>query len=40
MLKVHFRDGGSWLSILTAKYLLRKAIGPLWSYRLRMRLRP
>ncbi len=40
MLKVHFRDGGSWFSVLAAKYLLRRAIGPLWSYRLKMRLRP
>ena len=39
MLKVHFRDGGSWFSLLAAKYLLRRAIGPLWNYRLRMRLR-
>jgi glycosyltransferase involved in cell wall biosynthesis len=38
MLKVHFRDGGSWFSVLAAKYLLRRAIGPLWSYRLKMRI--
>lgn len=38
MLKVHFRDGGSWLSIITAKYLIRKLIAPLWRLRMRMRL--
>lgn len=39
MLKVHFRDGGSWFSVLAAKYLLRKMLGPIWDYRLRLRLR-
>jgi len=38
MLKVHYRDGGSWLSIITAKYLIRKLIAPLWRLRMRMRL--
>jgi glycosyltransferase involved in cell wall biosynthesis len=38
MLKVHFREGGSWFSILTAKYFVRKLIGPLWSLRMRARL--
>ena len=38
MLKVHFRDGGSWFSILTAKYVIRKLIAPLWRLRMRMRL--
>lgn len=40
MLKVHFRDGGSWFSVLAAKYLFRKMLGPIWDYRLRLRLRP
>ena len=39
MLKVHYRDGGSWLSIIQAKYYIRKAIGPFWHLRTRMRLR-
>lgn len=34
MLRVHLRDGGSWLSILPAKYLIRKMIAPLWRRRL------
>lgn len=38
MLKVHYRDGGSWLSIITAKYLIRKLIAPLWTLRMRGRL--
>ena len=29
MLKVHYRDGGSWLGILPAKYALRKLVAPL-----------
>ncbi|MBN2386523.1 MAG: glycosyltransferase [Anaerolineales bacterium] len=39
MLRVHFRDGGSWFSPITVKYLIRKAIGPLWRYRLKWRMR-
>jgi glycosyltransferase involved in cell wall biosynthesis len=34
MLRIHFRDGGSWLGVLPLKYLLRKMTGPLWRYRL------
>ncbi len=30
MLRVHYRDGGSFFSILVAKYYLRKLIAPLW----------
>jgi len=39
MLRVHFRDGGSWFSVITAKYLVRKTIGPLWRLRLKRRMR-
>ena len=39
MLKVHYRDGGSWFSIIQAKYYIRRAIGPLWRLRMLMRLR-
>ncbi len=39
MLKVHYRDGGSWFSILQAKYYLRKAMEPLWRLRMQLRLR-
>jgi glycosyltransferase involved in cell wall biosynthesis len=38
MVRIHFRDGGSWFSALTAKYIIRKAIGPLWRLRLRWRM--
>ena len=39
MLKVHYRDGGSWLGVLPAKYLLRKLVAPLINARRRTRLR-
>jgi glycosyltransferase involved in cell wall biosynthesis len=38
MLKVHYRDGGSWLGILPAKYILRKAVAPLINARRRKRM--
>jgi glycosyltransferase involved in cell wall biosynthesis len=38
MLKVHFRDGGSWFSIITAKALIRRLLAPFWGLRLRLRL--
>jgi glycosyltransferase involved in cell wall biosynthesis len=31
MLRIHRRDGGSWFSILVAKYWIRKLIAPLWN---------
>jgi glycosyltransferase involved in cell wall biosynthesis len=40
MLKVHFRDGGSWFGVLPAKYGLRKIVAPLINARRRARLRP
>lgn len=39
MLKVHFRDGGSWLGVLPGKYLLRKLVGPLITARRRSKVR-
>jgi len=39
MLRVHFRDGGSKLSVITAKYLIRKLVAPIWKYRLLWRLK-
>jgi glycosyltransferase involved in cell wall biosynthesis len=39
MLRVHYRDGGSWLGILPAKYLIRKAVAPLINARRRFMLR-
>lgn len=35
MLRVHYRDGGSFFSPIVAKYYLRKVIGPLWKWRIR-----
>ncbi len=35
MLKVHYRDGGSFFSPIVAKYYLRKIIGPLWKWRIK-----
>ena len=39
MVRVHYRDGGSPISIITIKYLIRRLIGPLWRYRLQLRLK-
>ena len=39
MIRVHYRDGGSFFSIIVAKYYIRKLIGPLWNWRRRMMLR-
>ena len=39
MLKVHFRDGGTWFGVLPAKYGLRKVVAPLINARRRLRLR-
>jgi len=35
MVRVHYRDGGSFLSVIVAKYYLRKLIAPLWNWRRR-----
>ena len=39
MLKVHFRDGGTWFGVLPAKYGIRKVVAPLINARRRLRLR-
>jgi glycosyltransferase involved in cell wall biosynthesis len=39
MIRVHYRDGGSPLSIIVAKYYLRRLIAPLWNRRRRRMLR-
>jgi glycosyltransferase involved in cell wall biosynthesis len=39
MLRVHYRDGGNFFSILVAKYYLRKLIAPLWNWRRRKKLK-
>jgi len=38
MLRVHYRDGGSFFSIIVAKYYFRKLIAPLWNWRRKIRL--
>ena len=35
MMRVHYRDGGNFLSLITAKYYLRKLAAPLWNWRRR-----
>jgi glycosyltransferase involved in cell wall biosynthesis len=39
MVRVHYRDGGSFFSLIVAKYYLRKLIAPLWNWRRRRMLR-
>ena len=38
MLRVHYRDHGSFFAPIVAKYYLRKVIGPLWKWRIRRRM--
>ena len=33
MIRVHYRDGGSFFSVIVAKYYIRKMIAPLWNWR-------
>jgi glycosyltransferase involved in cell wall biosynthesis len=35
MLRVHYRDGGRFLSVIVAKYYIRKLIAPIWTWRRR-----
>lgn len=39
MLRVHYRDGGSFFSVIVAKYYIRKLIAPLWNWRRRRMLK-
>jgi len=39
MLRVHYRDGGSFFSLIVAKYYIRKMIAPLWNRRRRKMLK-
>jgi glycosyltransferase involved in cell wall biosynthesis len=39
MLRVHYRDGGSFFSVIVAKYYIRKLIAPLWNWRRRKKLK-
>jgi hypothetical protein len=38
MLRVHYRDGGSFFAVLVAKYYLRKGLSPVWTWRRRRML--
>lgn len=38
MIRVHYRDGGSFFSVIVAKYYIRKFIAPLWNWRRRKML--
>ena len=38
MLRVHYRDGGGFFSLIVAKYYLRKLVAPLWNLWRRKRL--
>jgi len=35
MVRVHYRDGGSFFSLIVAKYYIRKLIAPIWNWRRR-----
>ena len=39
MIRVHYRDGGSFFSVIVAKYYIRKLIAPLWNWRRRRMLK-
>jgi glycosyltransferase involved in cell wall biosynthesis len=39
MLRVHYRDGGGFFSVIVAKYYIRKLVAPLWNWRRRMMLK-
>jgi glycosyltransferase involved in cell wall biosynthesis len=38
MIRVHKREGGSWFSVIVAKYVIRTLIAPLWHLRLKWKL--
>jgi glycosyltransferase involved in cell wall biosynthesis len=38
MVRVHYRDGGSFFSVIVAKYYIRKLIAPIWNWRRRKML--
>jgi glycosyltransferase involved in cell wall biosynthesis len=39
MIRVHYRDGGNFFSVIVAKYYIRKLIAPLWNWRRRRMLK-
>ena len=38
MIRVHYRDGGGFFSVIVAKHYIRKMIAPLWNWRRRKML--
>jgi glycosyltransferase involved in cell wall biosynthesis len=38
MMRVHYRNGGSFFSVINAKYWVRKLVAPLWNWRRRKRI--
>lgn len=38
MIRVHYRDGGSFFSLIVAKYYIRRLIAPIWNWRRRRML--
>ena len=39
MMRVHYRDGGSFFSAINAKYLIRKIVAPWWNWRRRRQIK-
>ena len=39
MMRVHYREGGSFFSVINAKYLIRKIIAPWWNWRRRRKIK-
>ncbi|HSM71765.1 MAG TPA: glycosyltransferase family 2 protein [Anaerolineales bacterium] len=39
MIRVHRRDGGGWVSVITAKYMIRRIVAPLLNWRRRLQMR-
>ncbi len=39
MIRVHYRDGGSFFSVIVAKYYIRKLVAPIWNWRKRRMLK-
>lgn len=39
MIRIHRRDGGNWLSVIVAKYYVRKLVAPLLNWRRRLQMR-
>ncbi|HJR79475.1 MAG TPA: glycosyltransferase family 2 protein [Anaerolineales bacterium] len=39
MIRVHYRDGGSFFSVIVAKYYIRKLVAPIWNWRRRRMLK-